>query len=168
MGIFSEADVCGPVVALLFNLLVVGSFPDSDVLRPGRVFLGPEIFLPDVVWILGVLSWLLSVAAFVDCNLLALPEADLTVEDLPDVCASIWSLCTAVDLAVEVWFAAGSPVHFLLVMKSAFAVFTSGFSSDEDLRGPAAEPLLWISLLFGVGAFMSRDNEFLTMSRMSE
>ena len=92
----------------------------------------------------------------------------MTGEDLLDVCAFIWSLCTALDLAVEVWSDADSPVHFLVVMESAFAVFTSGFSDVEDLRSPAVEPLLWISFLFGVGAFMSRDNEFLTMSRMRE
>ena len=43
--------------------------------RRGRVFLGPENFLPDVLWMLGVISWPLSVAAFVDCNLLTLPES---------------------------------------------------------------------------------------------
>ena len=124
--------------------------------------------MPDVVGMLWVLSWLSSVSAFHDCNLLALPEADLTVEVLPDVCASIWFLCTAVDLTVEFLFDAGSFVHFLLVMESTFAVFTSGFSDGEEFQGPAAVPLLWISFSFGVGAFMSRDNEFLTMSRMRE
>ena len=105
----------------------------------------------------------LSVAAFIDCNLLALPEADLTVEALPDACAPIWFLCAAVDLTV--FFCALVTDHEI---ESAFVVFASGFSDGEYLQGPAAAPLLWISFLFCVGAFMSRDNEFLTMSRMRE
>ena len=76
--------------------------------------------MSDVAGMLGVLSWLLSVAAFADCNLLALPEAELTVEALPDACAPIWSLCAAVDLTVDVSFEAGSFAHLLLIMKSAF------------------------------------------------